>query len=286
MQTKQFHVIPNTLFPCLPTPAPTSRPLHHQSSASRHPIIHTLGLQMSKPSQSYLLFYIRSMHPLFSSSSFLHLFFPPLSPSFLPLSSSSFYSHRQLLQIHLSLANLTTAIHYTLASQQTSFKIHWQTQTLPNVNTSHLCSKTTLASNQTKNPLQILSSNIQNTTNQQPIHIFTIVFISVTFCFYKIFWFTCSFLLSDHQLAIKDFLYHWSTTLEFTPSRYPKLVFITNIPFQAQNAYNSFPRLFPISLDCPDNDSCYSYFMPYPMTPCVRQGYRSSLHIIIIIPRD
>ena len=34
MQTKQFHVIPNTLFPCLPTPSPTSRPLHHQPSAS------------------------------------------------------------------------------------------------------------------------------------------------------------------------------------------------------------------------------------------------------------
>ena len=42
MQTQQFHVIPNTLFPCLPTPSPTSRPLHHQPSASRHPIIHTL----------------------------------------------------------------------------------------------------------------------------------------------------------------------------------------------------------------------------------------------------
>ena len=47
MQTKQFHVIPNTLFPCLPTPSPTSRPLYHQPSASRHPIIHTLTLQMS-----------------------------------------------------------------------------------------------------------------------------------------------------------------------------------------------------------------------------------------------
>ena len=46
MQTKQFHVIPNTLFPCLPTPAPTSRPLHHQPSASRHPIIHTLIIQL------------------------------------------------------------------------------------------------------------------------------------------------------------------------------------------------------------------------------------------------
>ena len=34
MQTKQFHVIPNTLFPCLPTPAPTPRPIHHQPSSS------------------------------------------------------------------------------------------------------------------------------------------------------------------------------------------------------------------------------------------------------------
>ena len=52
MQTKQLHVIPNTLFPRLPTPAPTPRPLHHQPSASRHPIIYTLKFQMAKPSQS------------------------------------------------------------------------------------------------------------------------------------------------------------------------------------------------------------------------------------------
>ena len=40
MQTKQFHVIPNTLFPCLPTPSPTSRPLY------------TFMLQKSKPPKS------------------------------------------------------------------------------------------------------------------------------------------------------------------------------------------------------------------------------------------
>ena len=52
MQAKQLHVIPHTLFPRLPTPAPTPRPLNHQPSASRHPIIYTLTFQMSKPSQS------------------------------------------------------------------------------------------------------------------------------------------------------------------------------------------------------------------------------------------
>ena len=33
---------PHTLFPRLPTSAPTPRPLHHQPSASRHPIIYIL----------------------------------------------------------------------------------------------------------------------------------------------------------------------------------------------------------------------------------------------------
>ena len=45
MQTKQLHVIPHTLFPRLPTPAPTPRPLHHQPSANRHPIINTRSIE-------------------------------------------------------------------------------------------------------------------------------------------------------------------------------------------------------------------------------------------------
>ena len=55
----------------------------------------------------------------------------------------------QLLQIHLSRANLTTAIHFTLAFHKqispnfNAFKIHWHVslQTLQNINTSHQHSK-------------------------------------------------------------------------------------------------------------------------------------------------
>ena len=59
------------------------------------------------------------------------------------------------------------------------------------------------------------------------------------------------------------------------PDCYPKLVFSTNIPFQAQNTppKNCFPSLgsFPSPMTAyPDFDSCYSHFMPYRMTPSVR----------------
>ena len=102
---------------------------------------------------------------------------------------------------------------------------------------------------------KLLSSNVQNTNKSTTYISFTIVFlsfISVTFCFYTIFWLTCSF----HSICPiitwqKGFLCHRSTTLEFTPSWYPKLVFSTNIPFQAQNtplqncvpSYRRFPHL-------------------------------------------
>ena len=89
--------------------------------------------------------------------------------------------YTQLLQIHLSLANLTTAIHFTLASHKqistnfNAFKIHWHVslQILQNITVSLFWScpaahhtntqKTTLASYQTKNRLQNLSYHIQNT---------------------------------------------------------------------------------------------------------------------------
>ena len=65
-------------------------------------------------------------------------------------------------------------------------------------------------------------------------------------------------------LGIRAFSGHGSTT----PSWYSKLVFSTNIPFQAQNTLfqNCVPSLgsFPSSLTVyPDSDSCYSHFMPY-----------------------
>ena len=64
-------------------------------------------------------------------------------------SSSSSFCQLQLLQIHLSPANLTTVIHYTLASHKqistnfNAFKTHWHasSQTPQNTNTSHQYSK-------------------------------------------------------------------------------------------------------------------------------------------------
>ena len=73
----------------------------------------------------------------------------------------------QLLQIHLSPANLTTAIQFTLASHKqistnfNAFKTHYKHF---KISTHHInTKKTTLASNQTKNRVQTLSSHIQNT---------------------------------------------------------------------------------------------------------------------------
>ena len=68
---------------------------------------------------------------------------------------------------------------------------------------------------------------------------------------------------------------HWSTTLEFTTSWYPKFELSTNFPFQAQNIplQNCIPFLgsspSPWTV-YPDFDSCHSHFMPYRMTPSVR----------------
>ena len=74
------------------------------------------------------------------------------------------------------------------------------------------------------------------------------------------------FMAGPHD-GVPIIICHRSTTLEFTPSQYPKLVVSTNIPFYAQNPpssklCSSLARLFPISLPVyPDFNSCYSTFM-------------------------
>ena len=90
----------------------------------------------------------------------------------------------QLLQIHLSPANLTIAIHFTLASHKqistnfNAFKIHWHMslQILQNINTSHQHSKnyTGFLSNKES----ITKSVFLHTNHLQinNLHIFTIVF--------------------------------------------------------------------------------------------------------------
>ena len=97
-------------------------------------------------------------------------------------SSSSFCSHRpQPLQIHLSPANLTTAIHYTLAFHKqistnfNAFKTHWHAslQTLQNINTSHQHSKITYTGFQSNKELIINCLLTYKTlTNLQPTFLY------------------------------------------------------------------------------------------------------------------
>ena len=198
----------------------------------------------------------------------------------LPLSAAT-----ALARVHLSPANLTTVIHYTLASHKSistnfnAFKTHWHasSQTPQNTNTSHQYSKNYTGFQSNK---ELITNSVFSHTKHLQInnqHIFTIVFHFLHILFLQcIFWFTRSF----HSICSiitwqKGFLCHRSTSLEFTPSWYPKLVFFTNIPFPAQNTplQNCFPSLgsFPSPWTVyPDFDSCYSHFMPYRMTPSVR----------------
>ena len=90
----------------------------------------------------------------------------------------------QPLQIHLSPANLSTAIHFTLASHNqistnfNAFKTHWHAslQTLQNINTSHQHSKNYTGFQSNKE--SIINSVFSHTKHSQinNLHIFTIVF--------------------------------------------------------------------------------------------------------------
>ena len=168
----------------------------------------------------------------------------------------------QLLQIQLSPANLTIAIHCILASHKhistnfNAFKIHWHVslQTLQNINTSHQHSKTYTGFLSNK---ELITKSVFSHTYKLTTYIsLQSSFISVTFCFYAIFWFTCSFhSICPIMTGQKGFFCHRSTTLEFTPSWYIKLVFSIPI-FRSRLKTHlfkiAFPpnRLFPISLDC------------------------------------
>ena len=184
-------------------------------------------------------------------------------------------------------SNLTTAIHYTLASHKqistnfNAFKTHWHvsSQTLQNFNTSHQHSKNYTGFQSNKESItKLCLLSYKTLTNQQPTYLYNIVFhlLQILFVGLPIHSFFL-FHMSDHH-STKGFsvIGPRFTTLEFTPSRYPKLVFSTNIPFQAQNTplQNCVPSLgsflSPLTVLL-DFNSCYFYnFMPYRMTPSVR----------------
>ena len=174
-------------------------------------------------------------------------------------------------------------------------------QTLQNINTSHQHSKNYIGSLSNKESITKSDSVFSHTKHSQinNLHIYTIVFHFRHILFLhdlRIHLFF-PFHMSDHHWQ-KGFLCHRSTTLEFTPSWYPKLVFSTNIPFQAQNtpfqncvpSLSSFPSPWTVY---PDFDSCYSHFMPYRMTPSVRHRaievhyyYYYVLEVVFVLRKD
>ena len=189
---------------------------------------------------------------------------------------------------------LTTAIHNTLASHKlistnfSAFKIHWR------CHYKHFKISTPILKKLHRLPIKqridykLRLLTYKTLTNQQPTYIsLQKFFISLTFFFYKIFWFTCS-LHSIYPIITwqKGFLCHRSTTLKFTTFCYPKLVFSTNSPFQAQTTslQNCVPSLgsFPSPLIVySDFDSCYSHFMPYQMAPGFRHRAIRSWSILL-----
>ena len=152
-----------------------------------------------------------------------------------------------------------------------------QILTLQNINTSHHISLKK-ASYQTKNRLQNLSSHIQNTYKSTTYIIistlYTIVFISITFCFYTRSSDSLNLFIpymSDHHRQ-KGFLCHRSTTLEFTALLILETRLLSLPIFRSRlkthictsSKLRSLPRQFPISFDCLPGFwfLLYSHLMP------------------------
>ena len=158
------------------------------------------------------------------------------------------------------------------------FDIHTNTQ------------KTTLASYQTKNRLQNLSSHIQNHLQINNLHIFTIVFLfrHILFLHDLLIHLFFPFHMSDHHLAKGAFSvigpWLWNSLPPDTRNSSSLPIFRSRL--KTHPLQNCFPSLgsFPSPWTVyPDFDSCYSHFMPYRMTPSVRHRAIEVLIIIIII---
>ena len=206
----------------------------------------------------------------------------------------------QPLQIHLSPANLTTAIHFTLASHNqisTNFQRIQNSLARVITNTSkyqHITptlKKLHKASNQTKN--RITNSGLltyKTLKNQQPTYLYN----SLSFPSHSV-----STRSSDSLVL----------SIPYVRSSLGKRAFSVigprlwnSLPPDTRNS-NSLPtfcsrlktHLFKIAFPplgsfpspwtvYPDFDSCYSHFMPYRMTPSVRhRAYRSSLLLLLLL---
>ena len=169
----------------------------------------------------------------------------------------------QLLQIHLSPANLTTVIHYTLASHKSistnfnAFKTHWHasSQTPQNTNTSHQYSKNYTGFQSNK---ELITNSVFSHTKHLQInnqHIFTIVFhfLHILFLQDLLIHSFFPFHMFDHHLAkglsllsVHVFGIH-SLLIPET-----RLLYQYSVPGSKHTSSKllSLPRLFPISLDC------------------------------------
>ena len=166
----------------------------------------------------------------------------------------------QLLQIHLSPANLTIAIHFTLASHKqistnfNAFKIHWHVslQMLQNINTSHQHSKnyTGFLSNK-----ELITKSVFSHTKHLQInnlHIFTIVFHFRHILFLHDLLIHL-FHMSDHHLA-KGL----SLSSVHASGIHSLLILETRLLYQysvpdskhTSSKLRFLSKLFPISLDC------------------------------------
>ena len=169
-----------------------------------------------------------------------------------------------LLQIHLFPANLTIAIHFTLASHKqistnfNAFKIHWHVslQILQNINTSHQHSKnyTDFLSNKESTTKPVFSHTKHLQINN--LHIFTIVFHSrhILFLHDLLIRLFFPFHMSDLHLA-KGL----SLSSVHASGIHSPLIPETHLLYQysvpdskhTSSKLHSLPRLFLISLDCP-----------------------------------
>ena len=169
----------------------------------------------------------------------------------------------QLLQIHLSPANLTTVIHYTLASHKqistnfNAFKTHWHasSQTLQNTNTSHQYSKNYTGFQSNK---ELITNSVFSHTKHSQInnlHIFTIVFHFRHILFLQdlLIHLFFPFHMSDHHLAkgLSLSLVHDSGIHSLLIPE-TRLLCQYSVPSSKHtfSKLHSLPRLLPISLDC------------------------------------
>ena len=169
----------------------------------------------------------------------------------------------QLLQIHLSPANLTTVIHYTLASHKSistnfnAFKTHWHasSQTPQNTNTSHQYSKNYTGFQSNK---ELITNSVFSHTKHLQInnqHIFTIVFhfLHILFLQDLLIHSFFPFHMFDHHLAkglsLSSVHVSGIHSLLIPETR---LLYQYSVPGSKHTSSKllSLPRLFPISLDC------------------------------------